>query len=46
LYGASLLAIEVDTAGEKRYIDQLAVGLRLNPEITQRIKPIVVLPSA
>lgn len=46
LYGASLLAIEVDTPGEKRYLDQLADRLRLTPEITQRIRQIVGLPSA
>jgi len=31
IYGASLLAIEVDTPAEKRYLEQLAAGLRLGP---------------
>jgi hypothetical protein len=32
--------------GGKRYLDQLAAGLKLRPEVTQRIKEIVGLPSA
>jgi uncharacterized membrane protein YebE (DUF533 family) len=43
IYGASLLAIEVDTPAEKQYLDQLAAGLGLNPEVTQRIKDMVGL---
>ena len=43
IYAASLLAIEVDTPGEKKYLDQLAAGLGLKPEVTQRIKDMVGL---
>jgi uncharacterized membrane protein YebE (DUF533 family) len=46
LYGASLLAIEVDTPAEKRYLDQLAAGLGLHPEVAQRIKEVVGLQQA
>jgi uncharacterized membrane protein YebE (DUF533 family) len=38
LYGASLLAIEVDTPAEKEYLDKLAAALGLEPEVTQRIR--------
>jgi uncharacterized membrane protein YebE (DUF533 family) len=43
IYGASLLAIEVDTPAEKKYLDQLAAGLGLNPAVAQRIKEMVGL---
>jgi uncharacterized membrane protein YebE (DUF533 family) len=43
VYAASLLAIEVDTPAEKKYLDQLAVGLGLQPEVTQRIHDMVGL---
>jgi uncharacterized membrane protein YebE (DUF533 family) len=43
MYGASLLAIEVDTPAEKRYLDQLAAGLGLHVEVTQRIREVVGL---
>jgi uncharacterized membrane protein YebE (DUF533 family) len=43
LYGASLLAIEVDTPAEKKYLEQLAAGLRLSPDVTQRIQDMVGL---
>jgi uncharacterized membrane protein YebE (DUF533 family) len=43
IYAASLLAIEVDTPGEKKYLDQLEAGLGLKPEVTQRIKDMVGL---
>ncbi len=46
LYGASLLAIEVDTPAERRYLDQLAAGLGLHPEVTQRIREAVGLHPA
>lgn len=46
IYGASLLAIEVDTPAEKRYLDQLAAGLRLHPEVARRIQEAVGLPPA
>ena len=38
VYAASLLAIEVDTPGEKEYLDQLASGLGLPPEVTEQIR--------
>lgn len=38
VYAASLLAIEVDTPAEKEYLDQLASGLGLTPEVTQQIR--------
>ena len=43
MYGASLLAIEVDTPAEKKYLEQLAAGLRLRPEVAQRIQEMVGL---
>ncbi len=43
VYGASLLAIEVDTPAERIYLEQLAEGLGLSPEVTQRIKTMVGL---
>jgi len=43
IYAASLLAIEVDTPAEKKYLDQLEVGLGLQPEVAQRIKEMVGL---
>jgi uncharacterized membrane protein YebE (DUF533 family) len=45
IYAASLLAIEVDTPAEKQYLDQLATGLALKPEVTQRIKDMVGLQA-
>ena len=41
IYGASLLAIEVDTPAEKKYLDDLASGLGLPPEVASRIKGMV-----
>ena len=46
MYGASLLAIEVDTEAEKIYLDQLAAGLGLSPQVTGRIREMVGLPFA
>jgi len=43
MYGASLLAIEVDTPAEKKYLEQLAAGLRVSPEVAQRIQEMVGL---
>ena len=37
LYGASLLAIEVDTPAEKQYLSQLAQGLGLEPAVVQSL---------
>ena len=45
IYAASLLAIEVDTPAEKKYLDQLAAGLGIKPEVTQRIKDMVGLKA-
>jgi len=38
IYAASLLAIEVDTAAEQRYMQQLAAGLSLHPEVALHIE--------
>jgi uncharacterized membrane protein YebE (DUF533 family) len=46
IYAASLLAIEVDTPAEKEYLDQLASGLGLTPEVTQQIRGLVGLQVA
>ncbi len=46
LYAASLLAIEVDTPAEKKYLDQLAAGLGLDAKVTQNIKKVVGLQAA
>lgn len=43
IYGASLLAIEVDTPAEKDYLKRLAEGLALDPAVTQRIEELVGL---
>jgi uncharacterized membrane protein YebE (DUF533 family) len=43
IYGASLLAIEVDTPAEKDYLEHLAAGLALEPAVTQRIEELVGL---
>ena len=37
IYAASMLAIEVDTDAEKRYMHQLASGLRLNAQVVAYI---------
>ena len=41
IYAASLLAIEVDTPAEKKYLDRLAAGLGLDGQVTGRIKTMV-----
>jgi uncharacterized membrane protein YebE (DUF533 family) len=46
MYGASLLAIEVDTAAEINYLNNLAAGLGLHPEVTQSIHEAVGLKPA
>jgi uncharacterized membrane protein YebE (DUF533 family) len=46
LYAASLLAIEVDTPAERDYLEQLAAGMGLTPEVTGRITAMVGLPRA
>ena len=46
LYAASLLAIEVDTPAEKKYLQQLAAGLGLNSQVVQNIAKVVGLQAA
>ena len=46
IYGASLLAIEVDTPAEKNYLDQLAAELGLSPQVTGRIQELVGMQQA
>ena len=46
IYGASLLAIEVDTPAERKYLDRLAAGLGLSPQVTGRIQELVGLQQA
>ena len=38
IYAASLLAIDVNTAAEQRYMQQLATGLRLHPQVVAHIE--------
>lgn len=45
IYAASLLAIEVDTPAEKAYLEQLATGLGLAPEVTQQIRGYAGVPT-
>jgi uncharacterized membrane protein YebE (DUF533 family) len=45
MYAASLLAIEVDTQAEKDYLDQLAAGMGLTPQVTEHIQQLVGLQS-
>jgi uncharacterized membrane protein YebE (DUF533 family) len=46
IYAASLLAIEVDTQAEKNYLDHLAAGLGITPQVTGRIQQMVGLQPA
>jgi len=46
IYSASLLAIEVDTPEEKRYLAVLAEALGLEPEVTRRIHQELGLPAS
>ncbi len=46
IYSASLLAIEVDTAEEKEYLERLAAALGLEPEVTRRIHQELGLPPS
>ncbi len=43
IYGASLLAIEVDTPAEEEYLKQLAAAMGLSPEVAQKIHEAVGL---
>jgi uncharacterized membrane protein YebE (DUF533 family) len=46
IYTASLLAIEVDTPpAKKKYLDQLAAGPEITPEVAQQIKAMVGLQA-
>lgn len=38
IYAASLVAVEVDTPAEKKYLEELASGLNLTPDLTGRIE--------
>lgn len=38
IYAASLLAIEVDTPAEREYLQRLASGLRIDPQVTSHIE--------
>lgn len=46
VYAASLMAIEVDTAAEKAYMDRFAADLGLPPEVARRIEQMVGMQSA
>ncbi len=46
MYAASLLAIEVDTQAEKDYLNELAAGLGLAPQVTSRIQQLVGMQPA
>ena len=46
IYGATLLAIEVDTAAERDYLAQLATAMGLSPQVTGRIQELVGLRPA
>lgn len=43
IYTASLLAIEIDTPAEKQYMQQLASGLGLAPQVTENIRSLLGL---
>lgn len=46
VYAASLMAIEVDTPAERAYLEKLASGLGLTPDVTQSIHQMVGLQPA
>ena len=43
IYAASLLAIEVDTPAERQYMQRLADGMGLSPQVTSRLEQAVGL---
>ncbi|MBN1142068.1 MAG: tellurite resistance TerB family protein [Deltaproteobacteria bacterium] len=43
IYAASLLTIEVDTPAERNYLNRLASGLGLNPQVTKSIEDLIGL---
>lgn len=43
IYAASLMAIEVDTPEERSYLDRLAAGMGLAPQVAKRIEQMVGL---
>ncbi len=46
VYAASLLAIEVDTAQERQYLDQLGVALGLESQVTRELETILGVKAA
>ncbi|WP_457629911.1 DUF533 domain-containing protein [Oceanithermus sp.] len=38
VYAASLLAVEVDTAAENRYLDELRKALGISPQVAEYIE--------
>lgn len=46
IYGASLLAIEVDTPAEKEYLARLAAALGLSPQVAGRVNQLMGLLPA
>ncbi len=46
VYAASLLAIEVDTAQERQYLDQLGVALGLEPRVTRELETMLGVKTA
>lgn len=45
VYSASLMAIEVDTAAERRYLDDLANAMGLPPQVAQNIEQLMGMPQ-
>lgn len=46
VYSVSLMAIEVDTPAERAYLDRLAAGMGLAPEVARNIEQLVGMQSA
>ena len=46
VYSASLMAIEVDTAAERAYLDRLAKAMGLSPAVVRNIEQIVGMQQA
>ena len=46
VYGASLMAIEVDTAAERAYLDRLAKAMGLSADVARNIEQLVGLQGA
>ena len=45
LYAASAIAITVDTDAEKQWLDMLAYGLRLDPQVRSDIDSRIAMPA-